>query len=1331
MKQVSLILIFVHFAFIRAGVMAESIPISIDDPAGLTTPWPLTCGVPFPQGKLKEASTLSLHDAAGRHVPCQIDVTGTWLDGSVRWVLLNFLGIPSDSYSLKIGGSTPSAKPAEGMTITEGAEGILVNTGPAEFLLRKDDALLSRGTFRDKPLLEGGEGAYLVDNRGRRAQLGGANSEMTTRFLARGPRWTVIRKEGWYVTQDGTRLARGIGWLHFFGNSPSVKVVHRLVLTEDTNDVWFKDIGIHFPVAFKGKQRATFDTSPAVNEQATTVDLQDGVAWMLQDDFPHFMSRTSNFEAVHQSGAEKKKITSGAACGDWCDLSTEALGLSVVLRDLAEQFPKELTVTPAGVTAHLWAGRSGRELDFRTPTLMKEYWGEWCDYANIELAELAKIRSNAQASAKTHVLWLLPHEGPMNSKELARRAHAAAERVLASPSPTWTCNSGALGPRAHPKDLKRFPREEAFVSDFFDRLVLPNRTEAFPLTGYIAWGANPCTRYGTNEKGKHYATWWRISGLVDYYLRRNVWTLYARSGERKYFEYGERFNRFAGDMNMHHWESAETKDEKEAWKLWLQGTLKVKGGFGHGLLAKGERINAVGEGAAQDSIPIYWRRRSFKPGGSGAGIVNNLYHFYFTGDWEIWELAENFAAAIKNKKWRFMHEEGLSRGAIVHARYLTHLYSMRWDKELGEMLRTLMHRALDRESPVGINPALPPSPLYKTGRSAIAMLDYYFMTGDELAKECFLKMVDYEFRFGGARPTNPIGYQDATAYKLAMAWRFTGQEKYLRLARQLLEMGLRAEPKRLSEELASTDGKLKSLPYRGQCFNYQACLNTPIVLRDLADYKGPLAPVPMLVKELDSTKRAWAVFRKKENEPVSLDMEIGVEQEDDVELVVLGPDLKPTKRIVILQKEKRFKNSFTGATTTFFLKARIPVELPGGVYRLGHANPGAFAVIDASVEKMVLECPDGFWVRGYMPFYFRVPEGLKTVELFTSWPVTITRSDGSLAKPTSDAQGGKLSLPVEGKSGYWKIEYERAAFVRLRNVPPVVSCLTPDRFFFPEKFVPLADKPPALPDPKATFVQGVFGGGLQLNAKDVLQFERGEKLPDGGYQNFPMTGGTIEFYFRPNWSATNTAGLYRTVDARWPLISAGQISIRYRYGLGSRDYAFLDFLCGQTRHKARGKIGTYGSHARFFPRAGEWLHIAATWDVLHTTQDYNHKQFTRDTRFFNVFINGKRYLRTWPFPTRLKSYIGKSFAQNYDLSDIPEWIRIGPGDGTFDELRISDVIRYRDDFVSPTTPFKLDDQTRLLMHFDESTATFGKNGSKVKVKHQNTAGAYIPEKREW
>ena len=1313
---------------------STSIPIVIDNPAGLEEPWPLTCGVPFPKGALRDASALWLADKTGKRGPCQIDTTATWLDGSVRWVLLHFVGRPDKSYFVKVG-SAPVAQEIEGgITVREEADAIAINTGPAKFVIRATDALISQASLSGNAFLDGGgTGAYLIDNRGRKARLGGGEAEMSTRLLAKGPMCTVMRKEGWYVVEGGgPRIARGIVWLHFYGNCPFVRIVHRLVLTEDTNDVWSKDIGIEFPMALKGSHRATFDTSQAIDAQAMTLALkQEDTAWMLQGDFPHFMSKTSHFVLTHRSGASEKEIVSGTACGDWCDLSGEGTGVTLVLRDFAEQFPKEFTVSTSGITAHLWAGRCGRELDFRTPTLMKEYWGEWCKYANLSLEELPKIRSNAVSSAKTHVLWLLPH-GPIDAASLAKRAHTAAERVLALPNPAWVCKTETMGPPMHPKDTERFPKEEAFISDFFDRLVLPNRVGAFPLTGYIAWGANPCTRYGKNEEGKFYAVWWRISGLVDYYLRRNVWTLYARSGERKYFDYGEGFNRFAGDMNMHHWDDPNPKDRAEAWKLWLEGALKVKGGFGHGLLAKGERIDAGGEGAYDGSIPIYWRRKSFKPGGSGAGIINNLFHFYVTGDWDVWELAENLAGAIKDKRWRFMHEEGLGRGALVHARYLTHLYSMNWDEEFGKTLQALVHRALDLESPNGINPKMPPSPLYKTDRNAITMLDYYRLTGDELAKKCFLKMVDYEFRFGGARPSNPIGYQNASGLKLTMAYRFTGQDKYLRLARQLMDIGLQTEPVPLSQQLAPGLDKIEGLPYKGQCFNYQACLNMPIVMSALSGYKGAGTPIPILLKELDSTERAWAVFEKKAGEPVVLEMNVRVEQEGDVSLVALGPDLAPIENVEVLEKEERFGNPFARGSRLYYVKAQIPSDSPPGVYRIGHRNPGPFAVIDANVDRMVLECPDGFWLRGFAPFYFRVPPDLETVEIFTSWPVRITRGDGSPAQKVSEERGGKLSLPVEGKSGFWRVDYEKTAFVRLLNLPPVVSCLTPERFFVPEEFVPVRREELKLPDPRATFVPGVIGPGLQLNGKDVLKLERGEKLPDGSCRNFPGALGTIEFYFRSNWGAVETAGVYRTLDAKWSLLSAGQVGVRYRYGLGSRDYAFMDFLCGQTRYKARGRLGSYGSQARIFPKAGEWLHVAATWDVVHTTQDYDPKKFSRSTRFFIVFINGRRYWRTWSFPTRLKSYIGKGFAKNFDISQIPEWITIGPGSGTFDELRISDVIRYADDFDPPKEPCTRDEHTKLLMHFDGSVEAVGGDGKKINVQYRDSSsGEYVPEIREW
>ncbi len=58
--------------------------------AAVPSPWPVTCGVPFPRGELGSDRHLRLIDADGRPVPIQTSTTSRWPDGSVRWILLDF-----------------------------------------------------------------------------------------------------------------------------------------------------------------------------------------------------------------------------------------------------------------------------------------------------------------------------------------------------------------------------------------------------------------------------------------------------------------------------------------------------------------------------------------------------------------------------------------------------------------------------------------------------------------------------------------------------------------------------------------------------------------------------------------------------------------------------------------------------------------------------------------------------------------------------------------------------------------------------------------------------------------------------------------------------------------------------------------------------------------------------------------------------------------------------------------------------------------------------------------------------------------------------------------
>lgn len=88
-----------------ATPVAGSVTLQVTPPDGvMLTDWPVTGGVPFPQGALGSASSLRLVDGTGRDRPLQAAVTARWQDGSVKWVLVDFRHSgPAARYELRYG----------------------------------------------------------------------------------------------------------------------------------------------------------------------------------------------------------------------------------------------------------------------------------------------------------------------------------------------------------------------------------------------------------------------------------------------------------------------------------------------------------------------------------------------------------------------------------------------------------------------------------------------------------------------------------------------------------------------------------------------------------------------------------------------------------------------------------------------------------------------------------------------------------------------------------------------------------------------------------------------------------------------------------------------------------------------------------------------------------------------------------------------------------------------------------------------------------------------------------------------------------------------------
>jgi len=473
------------------SIKAANFPLKINDVSGLKSPWPMIASIPFPEGKLMDASGIRIMSGS-KEIPCQVDVSATWKDGSIRWVLAGFTGSPQGKYRVEYGERVKrGAYPNPLKIIRQADGGFTIDTGAAVYQFDSDKLLpengwLVSGNRRIQILKGSGAGVYLVDNSGRTAKAAGQAAEIENRFIKEGPGRVVVKRSGWYVTETGEKLAKADVWLYFSAGTPYVRITHSLLFTEDTNKVWFKDYGLEFKTPDKPSEVycAVGDNG---EETRKTANMGEEI-FLLQSEYPHFAEREykaviGSCESGKDSVVEEMKVA-----GDWAYGDYGNYGISIVMPWLAERYPKEISFGQRGARAVFWSGRSGKELDFRGTTLVKEYWQSWAEKGprSPGAEKLSAFESNAAGSARTHDIWFLPHTGGYKEDVVKKTAMAGSRQVLVLADPVWLCETQAMGyPMLH-KDTEKFPREEAMISECWQRYMIPYK--AFPLMGFIEWG---------------------------------------------------------------------------------------------------------------------------------------------------------------------------------------------------------------------------------------------------------------------------------------------------------------------------------------------------------------------------------------------------------------------------------------------------------------------------------------------------------------------------------------------------------------------------------------------------------------------------------------------------------------------------------------------------------------------------------------------------------------------------------------------------------------------------------------------------------------------------
>jgi len=1276
-----------------ACAQAQRVELTLHRPEGVSVKtWPLSVGVPFAKGSVADLARLAVVDAAGAETAADITVTRRWPDGSIKWVRVTFQPDLSKTYAVAVHEQARPVDDTGRIAVTTDEKTIAVATGGATYEFSRDggacfaDVTLPSG----KTVMSAADRAfYVVDSQGRRSTLKGNDVGVAYH----GARHVVVRTAGDYLTEAGDRNAAGVIYYHFFAGYAGVHVSHKLIVTEETLDLWFKDIGVELPLTLSDNVAASFNRGHDDLAATAVVNLGAGQsATMVQDEFPHFGQTASHFAIRSETGAV---IEEGPACGDWADASSSAGGVGVQLPGFAEQFPKAYVISPKALTIKLWASECGRELDFRTKTVVPEYFGN--DWIPADSKE-ANYPNTARSTAKTHDFWIYPHAGALND-EIRSGFGATKDSIFASVDPWHMVTSGAVDPM-HPYDAERFPRIEQVIRDFFVRNVtLPEKI--FPNTGYIAWGRNPYTTAGWDLKEGHwYPMIHRLGRVLEYNLKRCAWTLYARSGDRLYYDWARRNTRFLGDFYSSNWDTG----------------IKPLGWFVQGIHWHSPCFWGAfdEEMIREDKHPEFISDVSTLGYGTSEDVIQYVYDWYMAGDFHSRDSAQAYKDAVVKEINYDMDKLLTVTPTYVILRPVGSALEIDPDQKLYDFMHRYLEIVVGDGSDI-LNMKKAQNYL-KSGEIWAGFYHYYTSTGDELALLPLLRGAERYYRTnrieliyrGSGMPQAFSHAFDQTGDLAYFVHLRQAINDYVNKAVTLADRGV--DPSKVTRDFDQKwghDGAITTVS--------PVTIAIPVAMRAMAANAEVIAPrVPLAIKD-DPTPKTYLYFKKEQAGAARIDLYLNNFGDLHVEPRLFDVAGKPAAMSIRTRESHRVDkphgdwqwqwmyNQFYASwgTHLFF---ELQIDAPPGVYRLEYGDEVAMTVLYSDIHAFTQVAPDGMQLQANHDYYFTVPEGVDAVDFFAHRPVKVF--DPSNNEVEQESPGlAVFRFKTAGHAGIWRMasytdkqawDYPFLmvnSYVKFLNMPTVMAMDSKEGVFD----VPVASHRPAVvadlskAGEEAGFTPGRFGEGALLGRDKVVEVD----APASG---LPREKGTIEFWFRPHWSTTDlhlAEGKYGILDQQ--MLRADPIMIMHHAGPqdAARGAGYLKSYMTIVLMKKEGEVHY---PAIMFLQAGRWYHIAVTWHVDGENTD------------IEVFINGRRktygtYREGVPHDLKPEELAEAGKTVQFG-SAIRYTYRAFPGQ-TFDELRVSKAIRYTDDFEPPTGPFQADGDTVMLMHLDGSLAVDG------------------------
>ncbi len=512
------------------GLAEDLPPLIVEDTTGDGgINQPLQFGLPLPPGFLKDAARLAIDDGGPRRA--QFDTLSRYPDGSIRWVLVQFMTTLKAGERKQVGLAldTVDTVPASPLRVIEKRDMIRIDTGRLSFDLPRKGFTLPRRLRLD------GTGSGLNDlrlgfkivNLERREFMTGLDSETVVTVVEAGPVRALIHYKGKHTSARGERWLDYDVWLSVYAGSPRLSLKYRITNAET---------GMTDP------ESATRAQVARIREMSLKVDAPGFNARQMlggDDNGPGAHMQVMNSASLDQFTYESFDVRGpgavyprGKQAMGWATVASTNRSIAVFIDDFALNFPKALRIRDASIAAELYPGP----------------------------AHPLALRVGA---AKTHSLhlWIENKPAPI---DLIRQSRALRQPPTVILPANWYRKTGVLGMfLASPTD--RYPVLEAKLDKAF------RWAPADGLRGLLQFGD-----FGSSQHV--------LNNAHD--LTHSMFVLFARTGRHDYLRTAANLAQHAMDQDFLHASHTPgaagamlqhgNPEAKPAWNAggtWIQGLL--------------------------------------------------------------------------------------------------------------------------------------------------------------------------------------------------------------------------------------------------------------------------------------------------------------------------------------------------------------------------------------------------------------------------------------------------------------------------------------------------------------------------------------------------------------------------------------------------------------------------------------------------------------------------------------------------------------------------------------------------------------------------------------